>query len=88
MITQTKDVLALFKDGKLHVVVECPGTTTFYNPAMYTHVEGDTIEEVMVAKVKPTAMEVRDAFHLITDEEVLVICDKLEIVATLADLKK
>jgi hypothetical protein len=79
MIEQTKNMLALFKDGKLHVVIESKGCTTFYDPAQYTHVEGDTLAAVIVGKVKPTPKEVRDAFHTKTDEEIITFCSSIGI---------
>ena len=88
MITQTKAFLGIFKDGKLHVVIEAPASTTFYNPAMYTHVEGDTITDMVAGKTKPLPSELKEAMLPHTDEEVLTICDELGIAATLLDLKK
>jgi len=88
MIKQTKAFLGIFKDGKLHVVIEAVGATTFYNPATYTHVEGDTITDVVAGKTKPLPLELKEAMLPHTDEEVLTVCSELGIVATLPDLKK
>jgi len=88
MIVQTsKAVLGVFKGDKLMMAIQRPGAKIEYSENIYTHAEADTIENLMAGKDKLTALEVRDRFNTTTDEEVLAICDKLGIAATLSDLK-
>jgi len=89
MIVQiSKAVLGVFKGDKLVTAIQTPGVKVDYSEAIYTHAEADTVEELMAGKTKLTALEARDCFYTKTDEEVLTICSKLGIAATLPDLKK
>ena len=79
MIKQTKKMLGVFNSEGIHTVVECPGATTFYSDKIYTSVEADDIETLMVGKPKPTAEKMKELFHDRSDADLKVMCDKLGI---------
>ena len=79
MIKQTKAILGIFKDGKLHTVVETPGATTFYSPAVYTHVEADDIETLMEGKSMPTVDKLKQLFHEKSGEVIRTLHGELEL---------
>ena len=55
-------MLGIFRNGELHTVVESPGATTFFSDKIYTSVEADTIEQLIIGKKKPSTLKLREVF--------------------------
>lgn len=79
MIKQSKPFLGIFKGSKLVRVVQSPGTTTFYSPDIYTHLEADTFDKLLLGKVKPTDSEMDKLFESRHPDEVANLKNVLKV---------
>jgi hypothetical protein len=79
MIKQTKSMLGIFNAKGLKTVVECPGATTFYSDKIYTHVEADDIETLLLDKPKPTLEKMKECFHDRSDTDLKAMCNSIGI---------
>lgn len=68
-ITQTKDLLGVFRGDELHTFVDSPGATTFYDDQVYTVVEGNTVDDVVADKSMPSRDKLEQAMPSATKLE-------------------